>query len=211
LPGGCGAPPTSDPFFDKFVIMFEPPPNAVHEQIQTAYQASPGIVPAGHNAMNAHLAQRRVFDALTAAGINNDAAAWGVISSGVAGPASLVNGVYPNGILWNYYLVPILSSRSADTVIAFVALSADDGSLDHLNVLAQPAPFVAVAPTRAAELARGTLGRGEGLTGGTLTWDPRTNARSPSLPYYEFGVAGASSQNAAVRVPLHGGRAVRVQ
>jgi hypothetical protein len=211
LPGGCGAPPTSDPFYDKFVLMYEPPPNAVHPFIETVFEKSPGIVPAGHNAMNEHLAQMRLWDSLVAAGINNDPKAWNTLSGGVPGPASLVNAVYPDGSPWDYYLVPILSSRAANTVIAFAALSADDGSFDHLNVLAQPAPFTSVSMTGAAQLASGALARGERLTGGTLTWDPRTNARSPSLPYYEFGVAGTSNRNAAVRVQLHDGRAVRVQ
>jgi hypothetical protein len=208
LAGGCGAPPHSDPFYNKFVVMYEPPLGQNHPTTNARFESSPGIVPPGGNAMNAHLAQARLWDSLVAAGVNDDPETWNAISSGLPGPASLVNGVFPDGNPWDYYLVPIFSSRRSGMVIAFAALSADDGSFDHLNVLAQPAPFTPVPSTKAAELAGRALGKSERLTGGTLTWDPRTNAREPSAPYYEFGVAGS---NEAVRVPLHGGNAVRVK
>jgi len=56
------------------------------------------------------------------------------------------------------------------------------------------------------------LGRGETLTEGKLTFNPRSDsqlARSPSLPYYEFGVRDATGNTSTARVRLHDGAAVR--
>lgn len=207
VPGGCGAPPVSDPFYNKYVTMIEPPDVAVNH-LDLAFDKSPGLVPPGH--MNEHLAQARLWDALISAGIHKNPEIWDVISKGVSGPASLVNGVFPDGSPWNYYLVPILSN--ANTVIGFAELDADDGSFNHVWALSTPLPFTPVTKGRAAQLAGGVLGRGETLTESKLTWDPRSDAqlaRSPSFPYYEFGVRDATGKTSTARVRLHDGKAVR--
>jgi hypothetical protein len=66
---------------------------------------------------------------------------------------------------------------------------------------------------KAQQIAGSALAKGESLTGGLLTWDPRSNsqlAKSPSSPYYEFGITGAHSKRAKVRVRLNDGMVVRV-
>ena len=209
-PGGCGAPPVSDPFFGKYVLIFDPPASAVLPHVDAIFEKSPGIVPAGHNAMNAHLAQKRLWDALGSAGIAKDPQIWNAISGGVGGPASLVNGVQADGNLWDYYLVPILAN--ANTAIAFAELSADDGSFAHIQVPTKPVPFSPVSKTKAAQLASALLRHGETLTDGKLTWDPRSGsrlARSPSFPYYEFGILDESGTKAVIRVTLLDGTVVR--
>lgn len=204
--GGCGAPPVSDPFYGQYLLMFEPPAGD-RPHLDTTFAKSAGIVPAGH--MNEHLAQSRLWDSLINAGINNDPEIWNAISGAKPGPASLVNAVFPDGSPWNYFLVPLLSNNGM--VTAFVQLDADDGSFDHIQVLPTPAPFTAVPKATAAQLAHGALADGETLNDGVLTWDPRNpqTGRSPSFPYYEFGVAGAAKGSAPVRVMLHDGSTVR--
>jgi hypothetical protein len=210
VPGGCGAPPVSDPFYNKYVLLFDPPAGP-HPQVHATFEKAPGIVPAGHNAMNEQLAQHRLWQALIAAGINKDPEIWGPLAGAVPGPASLVNGVYPNGSLWNYYLVPLLTS--VNTAVALVQLDADDGAFQHIQVFPSPVPFTAVPKTSATQLAGSVVAKGERLTtGGTLTWNPMSDpqlARSPSFPYYEFGVTDATGKTSVARVMLHDGRAVR--
>jgi hypothetical protein len=210
VPGGCGAAPVSDPFYNNYVVLFDPPAGP-HPQVHATFEKAPGVVPAGHSAMNEQLAQHRLWQALIAAGINKDPEIWDPLAGAVPGPASLVNGVYPNGSPWDYYLVPLLTS--ANTAIAMVQLDADDGAFQHIQVFPSPVPFTAVPKTSAAQLAGNVLARGERVTtGGTLTWNPLSDpqlARSPSFPYYEFGVTDATGKTSTARVMLHDGRAVR--
>lgn len=205
-PGGCGAAPYFDPYYGRYVLMFEPPAGPL-PQLSANFERSPGVVPPGH--MNEQLAQVHLWNALIAAGIDKDPDIWNTISHGVAGSASLVNGRFPDGSPWNYYLVPILPDRFANTAIALVELSADDGSFNHIQVPSNPVPFTPVSRTRAAQVASSVLARGESLTGGTLTWDPMTHARSPSFPYYEFGIVGANDTSSVARVMLHDGAITR--
>jgi len=209
--GGCGAPPQYDPFYNQYLTMIEPPGGQPHPTVNASFTKAPGIVPAGHNAMNAQLAQRRLWDALIAAGINKNPATWDPLSGAVPGPAVLVNGVFPNGSPWDYYLVPIL--QDASTAVAFVQLSADDGRFQHIQVFPSPVPYTPVTKTKAKQLAGGALARGDRLTtDGVLTWNPLSDpglARSPNVPYYEFGVVDASGKSTTARVLLHGGTAVR--
>jgi len=210
VPGGCGAPPVSDPFFGKYVLIFDPPASGALPRVDAIFEKSPGIVPAGHKAMNAPLAQMRLWDALGSAGIAKDPQIWNAISGGVAGPASLVHSVQVDGSPWDYYLVPILSN--ANTAIAFAELSADDGSFAHIQVLTKPVLFSPVSKTRAAQLAGESLGHGESLTDSKLTWDPRSGSRlasSPSSPYYEFGILGENGTHTVTRVTLLDGTVVR--
>jgi len=208
--GGCGAAPQLDPYYNQYVLMFEPPVRPPHPTLKTSFEKAPGIVPAGHGEMNAEKAQHRLWDALVAAGINKDPATWDPLSGAVPGPAVLVNGVFPDGSPWNYYLVPVL--RDASTAVAFVQLSADDGSFQHIQVFPSPVPYTPVTQTKAKQLASGVLAKGDRLTtDGVLTWNPRSDselARSPNAPYYEFGVIDANGKSNTARVLLHDGTAV---
>jgi hypothetical protein len=131
----------------------------------------------------------------------------------VPGAAFQVNAVWPSGSPWDYYLVPILSNTN--TAIAFVQLAADDGSFEGIDVLKNSIRFNPVTMRKAERLARGTLAKGERLTGGVLTWDARSDARiakSPIRPYYEFGVDSATKRDTRVgkvRVILSDGAVAR--
>jgi hypothetical protein len=209
--GGCGASPQSDPYYNQYLLVFDPPVRPPHPTLNASFEKAPGIVPAGHGVMNAEKAQHGLCDALVAAGINKDPATWAPLSGAVPGPAVLVNGVFPDGSPWNYYLVPVL--QDASTAVAFVQLSADDGSFQHIQIFPGPVPYTPVAHTRAKQLASGVLAKGDRLTtDGVLTWNPRSDpelARSPNAPYYEFGVIDANGKTNTARVLIHGGTTVR--
>jgi hypothetical protein len=204
LPNGCGSPPVNDPFAMKFVLMYEPPANRTNTATQPAtFETFTGVT--GKGTMNATIASARVTDALVQAGIQADPQMWNGIKAGTPGPSTLVQGRWPDGSAWNYYLVPILSSKNSNTAIAFVHLSADNGAFESANVLNTSVPFAPVSQTQAQDRARSALAKGESLTGGALTWNPRARtafASSPNEPYFEFGVAGSKS---TVRVRLSDG------
>jgi hypothetical protein len=209
--GGCGASPQLDPYYNQYVLMAPIPVRPLQLPLKASFEKAPGIVPAGHGEMNAEKAQNQLWAALVAAGIHEDPATWDPLSGAVSGPAVLVNGVFPDGSPWNYYLVPVL--QDASTAVAFVQLSADDGSFQHIQVFPSPVPYTPVTKTRAKQLAGGVLAKGDHLTtDGVLTWNPLSDpalARSPSAPYYEFSVIDANGKTNTARVLLHGGTAVR--
>jgi hypothetical protein len=207
--GGCGAAPVLDPFANRYVVMYEPPPAITNSSFApVVFAPNAGIV--GKGMMTASVAQSRVMDSLVAGGVSSDAAMWGAFKGGSPGAAFLVHAVWPSGAPWTYYLVPILSSTNANTVVAFALVDGADGSFHNASVLATPQAFAPLSMTRARELAARTLVLGETLTGGVLTFNPRTLtgfAKSPIAPYYEFGVSG--TKGGTVRVQLHGGAVLR--
>jgi hypothetical protein len=199
VPGGCGAPPVSDPFANKFVLMYEPPAAATRGfSTPYAFAATPGI--SGKGTMTAAVASARVFDALVAGGVSADATMWNGLRAGTPGQAVLVNGVWPSGAARDYYLVPILSSKDINTAVGFVHLSAADGSFESVNLLNNPVPYTPVTQAQAQELAGG-------VSGGGLTWNPRASSafsKSPNEPYYEF-----ATKSGIVRVRLNDGKVDR--
>jgi hypothetical protein len=143
-------PCTSDPWYDHYVLLWEPPIGQDHAQLVSHFQRSPGVA----SGMNDVMARMLVWRSLTSAGIQNDAQVWNAIRGGRAGAAVEVNGVTPAGERWDYFLVPILSDEH--TVAAFVQLAADDGAFESVHVLAAPSRFAPVSQDRAEHLARGS-------------------------------------------------------
>jgi hypothetical protein len=202
-PTGC----VSDPYFHKYVLIWEPPPGA-HPPIPTTYLRSPGVRDPG--TMTAQLARELVFPALAAAGLDDDHELWSALRRGAPGEAWLVHGKLPTGAAWDYYLVPIYSIRQQ--AIGFVQLAAADGAFEALQLLPAPRPFAPLDESQAQQRARARLAGGEQLTAGELRWDPRGTgalAHSPSRPYYEYGVVANGTPVATVRVALDDGGGVR--
>lgn len=214
--GGCGAPPVSDPFANKYLLMYEPPETGgVRRSANTSaslgnlvtFSQPAGIVAKG--AMNENVAQIRALDALVAGGVAADSKMWNTIQGGTPGQAFKVAGVWPSGAANNYYLVPILSSRNPNEAVGFAQLDASDGSFLSANTLDRPVAFNPVSAVRAREIASSKLAIGESLSGGQLSWNPRVNtklSKSPNAPYYEFAVDGGKS---TIRVRLNDGAVVR--
>ena len=200
-----------DPYFQQYVMIFEPPRGQPHPSVSAVFTRAPGVVAAGEHAMTEHLARLHVWTSLAAAGLQANPEIWNAIRDGVPGDAFEVNAAWPSGVAWDYYLVPIMSK--ANLVIAVVQLAADDGSFESVHVLGHPVRFAPVTRAHAEHLAQGALARGESLTDGILTWDPRSHAqltRSPTRPYYDFGIIGATGGvSGAVRVALDDGTVVR--
>jgi hypothetical protein len=200
-------PCTSDNWYNKYVIMWEPPPGQEHANLVANFQKAPGVV---QGSMNETLARAHVWDSLTAAGIDRDPDVWNAIRAGMAGAAVEVNGVYPTGDRWDYFLVPILSAEH--TVMAFVQVAADDGAFETVHVLPAPSHFNPLSKPGAEHLARTLLKKGESLTSGILTWDPRSHTpfvKSPTSPYYEFGVSDGGQEVGVVRVDFKNGTVAR--
>jgi hypothetical protein len=222
---------TTDPYYNHYVMVFDPPGDQPHPAVSAAFVGAPGIVNSGATGgagaranaakpvMTAAIARARVWDALTAAGIDADAATWGAIHDGTPGEPLTVHARWPSGAPWDYYLVPIYGSPGppgprAHTAIAFIQLAASDGSFQSVDVLTTRQLFAPVSATRATQLARHRLARGERLAGATLTWDARIDhagagarsrlARSPLEPYYELAVERAGAPISRVRVALDG-------
>jgi hypothetical protein len=200
---------TSDPYYNKYVIMFEPP-TLNHPVSIGSYDRAPGIVPAGM--MNANVAPSLVWHALHAGGIDTDPAIWNAISGGQPGAAFEVHGWFPSGAAWNYVLVPMYDAPGSSTAIGFVQLAADDGSFEGVNVASNPTPFVPVSAAAAHQIALSQLARGETLSGGTLTWDPFVNvqiSKSPLRPYYDYFAKSGSRTTGVIRVSLADGTVLR--
>jgi hypothetical protein len=203
---------TSDPYWNQYVIMFEPPTGLNHPPVTGDFAPAPGVVRGG--TMTAQIAPSLVWQSLTASGFAADQEVWGAISGGVPGAAFEVHAVFPTGAPWNYFLIPVFDRQGSNTVTAFVQLSADDGGFEGLNVVSAPTQFTPVSVTKAQQLAAGLLAAGESLSARGLTWDPRSNTqmvKSPIRPYYEFGVIASGKTIGTIRVALNDGTVARGQ
>jgi hypothetical protein len=185
---GC----TEDPYYNRFLLMVEPPVGDNRRLPPVAFVRPPAVAPT----MNELLAQTYVWAAVTSARVDTEPEVQNMMNTGVAGTASLVNAVYPDGSPWNYYLVPILSNTDRSAVIGYVQLAAADGSFESINFFTSAKPFSTITKARAMSLARSMLAAGERLGRGRLTWDPLVTTRiskSPVQPYYEFEAIGSTA------------------
>lgn len=193
---------SADPFWHKFILMYDPPHGAREADGQAIIVKAPGIVAAGEH-MNTQVAQRRVMNALRAASVD-DIDEWPIIQQGQPGPAWRVEGTTAIGTPWNYYLVPVYSDHNM--VSAFVQLADDDGGFESVFVPRVPVMFTPISLADAAQLARDRLASTERLRGGKLVWDARARigmAKAPHAPYYEFEIVGPENQDMGViRVAL---------
>ncbi len=200
-------PCTTDPWYNRYTAVFDPPPGQDRTAIVTDFPKAPGVAQGG---MTEARAQALVWNALAAAGIDQDAQVWNAIRGRQAGQSVEVNAVAPSGARWDYFLVPVMTD--AHTATAFVQLAADDGAFEGIHVLSAPSAFHPVTRTAAQLLARTALGAGESLTPGILTWDPRAAtpfAKAPTFPYYEFAVVDAHHPVGVVRVSFDTGTVIR--
>jgi len=117
-------PCTTDPWYDKYVVMWEPPirPDAT-PTLSRNFRGAPGVF---QGSITEPLARQLVWNSLTAAGVNADPDIWNAIHGGGGRTTFEVNGVSPAGDRWDYFLVPIVSA--AKQVTAFVQLDADGGA-----------------------------------------------------------------------------------
>lgn len=209
---------TSDPYFNKFVVTYDPPPDASHLQASTEPSpnhfipvAAPGINTV-EKGMSERAAQMGVMRALRLAGLDRNAEVFPTMASSRTGSARLVHGTDPAGRRWDYYLVPMHDDTGA--VSAFVQLSAQDGAFESSMVFEKPVEWQPVDENVALQLANNALRSGERLSGDGLAWSAAVNdihVKSPHLPYYQFSVRDkAGTLTNTLLVTLHGGHVIRL-
>lgn len=206
---GC----SNDPYFGKYVLMYEPPAGQTVNIKPTVFATMPGLTGPQQPQMSPQVAQMRVFDALSLAGIDQQPETWNAISATIPGAAFEVHGVFPSGAPWNYFLVPM--QTAVGSVRGFVQLDANDGSFQTIYPFATDVSFTPVELTKAQEIARDMLVKGETLGTGNLTWNAMLKTsfgKSPTNPYYEFNVFSAASATkpvGVIRVTLNQGNVTR--
>jgi len=199
--------PTTDPYYNRYVNMYEPPPDYVpNGRFQAA--APRGAANQGERITPA-LVRDRAVEALRLGGVNENPEMWGAFQNGTPHLPFEVSGVYPDGSNWDYYLVPFLNRDRM--LVGMALLGKEDLSYQMAWVPPEPRPFSNLVREQARARAQASLRPGESLSEGALTWDPSANgayARSPLSPYYEFQVRGSDGEaHGSVVVRLENGTA----
>src|SRR5215468_2081898 len=88
---------STDPYWHKYILTFEPPAGQAVPQISTQFPRSPAVIQGG---ATERFAQTNLWNALTAAGLDGDQDIWSKIKSGTAGRAFEVNAVHPDRSRW---------------------------------------------------------------------------------------------------------------
>lgn len=198
-----------DPWYGKYILLYtlstslsSPTPTTTPSP---SFTAKPEVVMPGQP-MNSALASSRVWDAARRAGGSGPSLA--AANTAVADPEVLVNGFWPSGAPWNYYLVALRDSQNQ--LSSIVQLAAADGAFESMVTLPQAIKYSPVSLQEARQTASQALKGDESLDAGVLTWDARVfvnGASSPSTPYYEFKIRGGdgTDSGSVVRVVRHTG------
>lgn len=194
----------ADPFRGKYVFAHDPPadapaPLAVAEVERDPSRGAPLI--GDGDVMTEELAEALALDALDLEGLL-DAPELARVRDGVADGAWAVDGEWPDGAPWRYFVVPLVEPRTGD-VLAYVGLSAEDGAFEQLHVPRAPERVRWTAPQEALAAARSEAGPSV-VTGGALRWSPCVAGEAcagPLRPAYTF-VVGEGPSRRRVRVPL---------
>ena len=205
----------SDPFYGKYALLWDPPPNAPPVPPET-YRAKEPVSPVSQGAqLTPRLVQQKALEALRLGGLDEtDAEMWGVLSQANPALPYEVHGVRPDGSDWDYYLVPFVDNRRM--LVGMAILDGETAAYQEAWVLPQPRRFSGVdhAQARAQAHSQAALKGDETLDEGMLTWDPSANgsiSRSPMRPYYEFQIRGPKGEaRGAVAVRLDTGSAHHV-
>ncbi len=112
---GC----TSDPYFERYVLVFDPPRGSPHPPVSATFAPAAPIAP---GPLDERAARAQVWNALRAAGVDADPQIWDAIHRATPGAAFPVHAAWPSGSRWDYYLVPLLAAQ--DRALAFVQLAA---------------------------------------------------------------------------------------
>ncbi len=180
--------PSTDTYYHRYVTLWDPPPGTNFPVVQSLYRQSPSPLAAGTRATPS-LARELAVKSLEIAGLTRHQKEWPTIAASTPGKAQEVAGVYPDGTDWNYYLVPLLNQDQM--TIGLVMLDKETLRFQMATVLKEPVSLEEPSYTQAQQLAQRSLGAGESLDQGILTWDPAAgsmHASSPMAPYYEFKV-----------------------
>jgi len=206
---------SSDPYYFKYVVLWDPPPHAPVPPPETYRAEVPrGPVSPGER-LTPQLVQQKAIEALRLGGLDAvDAEMWSILSQAHPARPYEVQGVYPDGRDWNYYLVPFIDDRQL--LVGMAMLDMETAAYQQAWVLSEPRRFSGLdrAQARARAHSHVELKGDETLDEGTLTWDPSAEgsiARSPMRPYYEFRVTGRDGEDrGAIAVRLDTGHTQRM-
>lgn len=189
----CASAPYNDPWFFKWVFLYEPPPGATlraeSEPTQLpAIGRSPGIIRKGQP-MSASLAISGAIESMRRAGALDNHALQQALNEGSIEQAYQVRGQFVSGQPWDYYLLPVITAQGK--VSAFIQLSAGDGAFSVAHVLDKPQSYSPITEGQARQAAAPQLRPGEQLGQGLLSWRPQALdglTDHSMLPFFEFAV-----------------------
>jgi hypothetical protein len=180
----------ADPYYNKYVNMYEPPPDFVPPH---AFRATAPASPLrDRDVVTPALVRDRALDALRLAKIDENPELWSAFQNSRPGLPFLVSGVWPDGSNWDYYLVPFRNQNNLVTGMAI--LDSEQLTFQMVWAIPEPRSFGGFSKEQARQKAMANLLPGESLGNGMLTWDPAGPATSPTFPYYEFPIHGERGQ-----------------
>ncbi|HLL52694.1 MAG TPA: hypothetical protein VK447_04050 [Myxococcaceae bacterium] len=192
--------PSTDPFYRRFVTLWEPPPGADTRVVPSQRRRSPSPLRDGAKVTPA-LARDLALESMRLAGLTRHQDKWPILAASTPILPFEVAGMYPNGDYWDYYLVPFVDQKRM--IVAMAMLEKETLRFQMATVLREPQPFRGYSHAQARQLAQSTLRSGETLGRGLLTWDPvatSEHAYSPLAPYYEFEVYHGAQLVGSTRV-----------
>lgn len=192
----------ADPYYNKYVNMYEPPPDFVPSHRFRA--AEPPSPLRDRDVVTPGLVRERALEALRLAAIDENAELWVAFQNSRPGLPFLVSGVWPDGSHWDYYLVPFRNQNNQ--VVGMAILDSEKLTFQMVWALPEAKSFGGFTREQARQKAMANLLPGESLGNGMLTWDPAGPATSPMFPYYEFPIHGEKGQIfSSIRVRLDTG------
>jgi hypothetical protein len=186
-----------DLYHDRFVVAHDPPkptrgpvpilvsPAAEETARRAAIRPEWG---AGTSVSVEEAILRSLRDAVESAdAVGGPLLRW-ALSLGVPDRPLLVHGVAREGAERDYFLVPIRSMESRESIVALAEVDAKSGLPQSVFRPEGPITYAPISELQAAAAARSLLQRGELLASPRLTWNVWQRALSldaPVLPFYE--------------------------
>ena len=210
---GPGCPgPCPDPYYNKYILMNDPPEGAalltspVNRELE--FVRFPGIVPTGE--MTAARATQDVRRSLHEAGFLADPGVVSRLDQGMALPAYAVTMLGRKGARTESFIVPVRSDRGG--VSLFVRMSGEDGAIEQIFTLDTPFTYQPVSSQQALTLGLPLIRSGERLGEGHLVWDAtlsQPDVRHPHQPFFEFPVQDSVGRAMeGIWVAMHTGRVI---
>jgi hypothetical protein len=197
--------PNTDPYYNKYVNLYEPPGGIEPPVARSDYRRSPSPLQTGTRVtlpLVRDLARKSLFDA----GLTRHQKEWAILDDSTPMLPFEVFGAYPDGSDWDYYLVPFLNRRHE--IVALAMFERETLRFQMATVLERPLPFRGYSHDQARQLAQSSVRSDETLGQGILTWDPvatSEHAYSPLAPYYEFDVYRAGQRIGSTLVHIYSG------
>lgn len=204
---GCSA----DPFYDKWVLMADPPAGASTVARRTPLEFVRAEGPRSFQTQSrAELAADDVAESLRLAGADVDPKIAEILGRTKPAGSYPVRGLAPDGSDWAYFLVPFVDARGEQ--VATGIFSAHDGAYEMFSIAKGPQAIAVADEATAIQHAQKWLKRGEVLGKAQLTWTPRSphlSFKSPTNPFWQLPIIEANGEvHRAIQVGLLSGQAL---